>query len=144
MSPTFLLLALMTNFQVPPMQHYWVPLVLTSSERIDIDTASINITAPSFRRVWLRWDLNTGVRPTLGPQYDLELRDLDCASNRTRTIERRHVGAILQAVLPAVPVGAAGAAESLSATEASWQTPIHGSLLAQALDAACRFTKAGA
>src|SRR5712692_4116946 len=138
MSPTFFLLALSTGFQVPPMQHYWAPLVLTSSERIDIDTASISITAPSVRRVWLRWNLNAGVGA-----YDLELRDLDCASNRTRTIERRHV----------VPVGAAGeprflrdpedaAAESLSATEASWQTPIHGSLLAQVLDAACRFTKA--
>jgi hypothetical protein len=120
------------------MQHYWAPLVQTSSERIDIDTASISVITPNVRRVWLRWDLNAGVGATFGPgyqpQYDLELRDVDCSSNRTRTIERRHVA----------PVGATGAGESLSATEASWQTPIHDSLLAQVLDAACRFTKAGA
>ena len=143
-----LLIALTIHTQPLPQQHKWAELVFTSSERIEIDTVSIQILGPSVRRVWLRWNMDAAAERTFGPryqpQYELELRDLDCVTNRTRTIERRREGrAEITPVGPVLQPGA-GAGESISTTEASWQEPASGSLLALVFDAACRFTKPGA
>ena len=133
-----LIVAFSIHPQLLPQQHKWAPLVSTASAQIEIDTASIAVFGPRIRRVWLRWDLSAAAGATFGPgyrpQYELELRDLDCGANRTRTVQKRQE----------VPKQTRGAGVSLSATEASWQAPGQGSLLATVLDAACRFTKAGA
>jgi hypothetical protein len=132
MTPTFLLLALVTRPHLPVVQHLWAPLLVTSAERIDIDTSSVQVLSPSVRRVWLRWNLQVAAQVTSGPNYQIEHRDLDCASHRTRIVEKRMEG------------GPAGSGNSMSAQEASWQAPTNGSLLAQVLAATCRLTKAGA
>ena len=132
-----LLLALTAALHQPAMPHQWAVLLLTSAERIDIDTASIQTLGPSAYRAWLRWDFDLTAATTLGPeyaQYLLELRDFDCPNHRTRAIEKRR---------EAGPKSA-GVGTSLSARESSWQEPVNGSLLAQVFDAACRLTKAGA
>jgi hypothetical protein len=132
-----LILACTAGLHRPAMQHQWTVLLLTSAERIDIDTASIQALSPSARRVWLRWDFDLAASTNLGPDYEqyvLERRDFDCASHRTRVIEKRR---------EAGP-RSAGSGESSSARELSWQEPLTGSLLAQVLDAGCRLTNAGA
>jgi hypothetical protein len=131
------LLALMIGLTAPTLQHQWAPLVLTSAERIDIDTATVQNLGPAARRVWLRWDFDRAAsvayEGVVGPQYLVEQRDIDCAAYRTRVLQKHRDWDR--------PTGAGG---SISTREASWQTPPNGSLLAQVFEAACRFTKAGA
>ena len=129
-----------------PQQHQWAPLVFTGSERIEIDTASITTIESRVHRVWLRWNMDAASGATFGPhyqpQYELELRDFDCTGNRTRTVQKRHERGVGPTML--ITAGHdSGAGEPLSATEASWQNPLAGSLLAQVFEATCRFTKAG-
>src|SRR5512143_395047 len=107
------LLIMTAALHQPETQHQWAELLTTSSERVDIDTASIQTIGPRARRVWLRWDLDLAAGATFGPgyepQYELEHRDFDCAGHRTRVIEkRREVGA-----------RSTGSGESLSAHETS-------------------------
>ena len=149
MIPGALLIALTIYTQPLPQQHKWAPLVFTSSERIEIDTASIQTLGPNVRRVWLRWNMDAAADVTFGPpayqpQYELELRDFECVTNRTRTIEKRREGRA--EIIPLGPVQGpgVGVGESISTTEASWHEPASGSLLAQVIDAACRLTKPGA
>jgi hypothetical protein len=133
----YTLLAALAIHSLPlPQQHQWAPLVITGSEKIDIDTGSITTIDSRVRRVWLRWNMDAAATfgPRYQPQYELELRDFDCSTNRTKTVQKRHE----------ISGQASGAGESLSSTETSWQKPLAGSLLAQVFEATCRLTKAGA
>jgi len=141
-----LVTALAVHSLPQPQQHQWAPLLITGSERIDIDTASIKTIDSRVRRVWLRWNMDAAARATFGPrqpQYEIELRDFDCGSNQTRTVQKRHEG-LAPTLEPPLSGQRSGAGESLTATEASWRKPLAGSLLAQVFEATCRLTKAGA
>src|SRR2546430_16496910 len=61
--------------------HQWAELFATTSEAIDLDTATVQRT-DGLRRVWLRWDLDRS-GPVFLAQYQLEHREVDCARGLT-------------------------------------------------------------
>ena len=143
MSPTLFLLALSTGFQVPPMQHYSAPLradiFRAHRHRYGLDK---HPPRPVSSKCGFRWDLNAG-----RPETFFKLRRLDCAAIALRDHRKAPVVTSWSSWGPRVPFVIPEedtAAESLSATEASWQTPVHGSLLAQSWMRRVGFFKAGA
>src|SRR5437870_1621160 len=79
--------------QQAPASHRWVPLFAQDNAHVDLDTATVTVLDHE-RQVWLRWywdgeslwakplRVDLASPPTV--QYQLERRDVDCATGRTR------------------------------------------------------------
>jgi len=139
--------------QQVPAVHRWAPIVVRQDVRLDLDTSSVGSTDHQ-RRVWLRWTLPTGV-----PEYasiEVEERYVDCARAQTRLLAGQDItidngtGRAETRFLDGQDVNISSGALRLPTPKASsgldstWHHPTQGSLLAEAVEAVCRWAEAGA
>src|SRR2546426_666526 len=70
--------------------HRWMPLFAQDNARVDLDTATVTLLDHE-RQVWLRWYWHIDLPLDAAVQYQLERRDIDCATGRTRVQATEYV-----------------------------------------------------
>jgi len=116
--------------QRPPTAHRWAPLVVTQGDRIDLDTAVVELINP-LRRVWIRWVFDLGVAGS-SVDYQLEQREVDCALGQTRVLAAEYFSvneAGFSTHAPSTP----------SPSDMAWHRPAAGSLNAMVVSAVCQW-----
>jgi len=123
--------------------HHWAQLIATTSEAIDLDTATVQRT-DGLRRVWLRWDLDRS-GPVFLAQYQLEHREVDCARGLTRVLAVETHGARPSLTPEDVSTPPAPRPpDTVSSSDSVWHGVSSGSLADIVAKAVCRWREAGA